>query len=117
MGSAYSSIMAMRDLALFLVIPRTPCFVGIKYDLLYSANSTGSVSELGFQSDQCRWFAQLIMNKNDVFPKRAVFEDGNGGEIVKLAAGQDGFADATFSSLSMILVSEVSNCELGFSIW
>lgn len=52
---------------------------------------------------------KLIMNKNDVFPKRAVFEDGNGGEIVKLAAGQDGFADATFSSLSMILVSEIGD--------
>lgn len=47
------------------------------------------------------------MNKNDVFPKRAVFEKDEAGSDVAKAAGGDGFMDATFSSLSMILVSEV----------
>lgn len=50
---------------------------------------------------------QLIMNKNDVFPKRAVFEKDEAGSEVAKASGGDGFTDATFSSLSMILVSEV----------
>lgn len=47
---------------------------------------------------------QLIMNKNDVFPneKKVAGVD----EVVDVASG-NGFTDATFSSLSMILVSEV----------
>jgi len=49
---------------------------------------------------------QLIMNKKDVFPKRAAFEKDEAGSEVEQAGG-DGFTDATFSSLSMILVSEV----------
>jgi hypothetical protein len=47
---------------------------------------------------------QLIMNKNDVFPneKKVAGVD----EVVDVAS-VNGFTDATFSSLSMILVSEV----------
>jgi len=52
---------------------------------------------------------KLIMNKKDVFPKRAVFEKDEAGSEVAIASGGDGFTDATFSSLSMILVSEIGD--------
>ncbi len=51
------------------------------------------------------WYVQLIMNKNDVFSTENKVAEVD--ELVK-AAGRYGFMDATFSSLSMILVCEVS---------
>lgn len=52
------------------------------------------------------WCVQLLMDQDDVFPKRVKQEAGR-HEIAN-AVGSNGFTDAAFTSLSMILVSEVS---------
>jgi hypothetical protein len=57
---------------------------------------------------------QLLVNKDDVLPKTQGGEDevevkegwGGGGVVY---GGGEGFTDATLTSLSMILVSEVNS--------
>lgn len=54
------------------------------------------------------WCVQLLMDKNDVFSKREAVVREAGGDEVAAAVSGNGFTDATFTSLSMILVSEVT---------
>ena len=54
-------------------------------------------------------FLQLLINRHEVLPKRASsgVEEAGKDEDAAAEAGGEGFTDATFTSLSMILVSEV----------
>jgi hypothetical protein len=64
--------------------------------------------------DPCDIYLQLLVNKDDVLPKTQGGEDeaevkegwGGGGVVY---GGGEGFTDATLTSLSMILVSEVNS--------
>ncbi len=64
--------------------------------------------------DPCDIYLQLLVNKDDVLPKTQgggddmeVKEGWGGGGVVY--GGGEGFTDATLTSLSMILVSEVNS--------
>uniref|UniRef100_A0A7I4CXL2 GDT1 family protein n=1 Tax=Physcomitrium patens TaxID=3218 RepID=A0A7I4CXL2_PHYPA len=52
---------------------------------------------------------KLLMDKNDVFSKREAVVREAGGDEVAAAVSGNGFTDATFTSLSMILVSEIGD--------
>ncbi|KAG0559294.1 hypothetical protein M758_10G092900 [Ceratodon purpureus] len=94
-----ASMHAMRLVLLLLVVP---CFFA-QEQVENTLDGAGGVSG---DSDTVFRRNKLIMNKNDVFPtdKKVAGVD----EVVD-AAGGNGFADATFSSLSMILVSEIGD--------
>lgn len=90
----------MRLVLLLLLF--VPCFLA-QGQVESAEEGAGAVSG---ESDTVFRRGKLIMNKNDVFPneKKVAGVD----EVVDVASG-NGFTDATFSSLSMILVSEIGD--------
>jgi len=94
----------MRLLVLLLVLP---CLLAQQLD--DGEEEAGGVSE----STDASWGARnkLLINRHEVLSKRASsgVEEAGKDEDAAAEAGGEGFTDATFTSLSMILVSEIGD--------
>uniref|UniRef100_A0A7I4FUF1 GDT1 family protein n=1 Tax=Physcomitrium patens TaxID=3218 RepID=A0A7I4FUF1_PHYPA len=94
-----SSSRAMRWMVFFALLP---CLFA------HQLENGGDGGGVVFRDLDVTWGRnKLLMDQDDVFPKRVKQEAGR-HEIAN-AVGSNGFTDAAFTSLSMILVSEIGD--------